>query len=101
MAAKRAPLRVATTADKPVKPKKPLTLAEAIETGTYEDILRAQRRDAVKALPSLVGPAVAAMHRQIQQLSKEIEGLEAAKTEGTDIGEAIDTPDEEYDAEAE
>lgn len=99
MASKRTPLRVAAPDEKPA-PAKKLSLVQAIETGTYEDILRAQRRDAVKSLATLNGPALAAMHRQIASLSKEIEGLEQAKTEGTDIGAAIATPDEEFDAEA-
>ncbi|UUW87411.1 helix-turn-helix domain-containing protein [Pimelobacter simplex] len=96
---KRTTLRVADPGEKPAAAKK-LSLVEAIESGSYEDILRAQRRDAVKSLATLGGPALAAMHRQIASLSKEIEGLEQAKTEGTDIGAAIATPDEEFDAEA-
>lgn len=78
----------------------PPTLAQAIEDGDYLEILRAQRREAVRDLPHLTGQAKSAMHRQIMLLSKEIAALEAASTEGTDIGDAIDTPDEDFDPEA-
>jgi hypothetical protein len=97
MAAARK-LRVAEPDEKP--PPEPIkSLVDAIERGTYEDVLVWQRKEAVKSLATLAGPALAAMHRQIAQLSKEIEGIRAAKTEGTDIGEAIDLPDEDFDAE--
>jgi hypothetical protein len=84
----------------PEEPKEIASLVDAIDRGTYEDVLVWQRKDAVKALPLLGGPALAAMHRQIAALSKEIEAIRAAKTEGTDIGTAIDAPDEEFDADA-
>lgn len=77
-----------------------LTLAEAIEQDDYEQILIAQRREAVADLPRVNGPAKAALHRQIASLSKEIAGLVAAKTEGTDIGDATETPDEDFDPDA-
>lgn len=104
-ARKRAPLRAvkATEEESPEEqPEAPeiASLIDAIERGTYEDVLVWQRKDAVKSLPGLTGPALAAMHRQIAALSKDIEALRAAKTEGTDIGDAISAPDEEYDPDA-
>ncbi|WGL50650.1 hypothetical protein P5P86_11810 [Nocardioides sp. BP30] len=109
LAAKRAPAKTATTPKKapakraiaiqgaPPKKKPVKSLVDAIEHGSYEDVLVWQRKEAVKSLATLGGPALAAMHRQIAQLSKEIESIRAAKTEGTDIGESADLPDEEYD----
>lgn len=76
------------------------SLAGAIDRGTYEDVLVWQRKDAVRVLPTLTGPAVAAMHRQIAALSKDIETIRAAKTDGTEIGDAIAAPDEAFDPEA-
>lgn len=92
MAAKRT-LRVATAKDAPAKP---LTLLEAIESGDYRQILLAQRREIAASLPEEKGPAKAALHRQLALISKEIETLEAAATEGPEAVVA-DTSDEAWD----
>ena len=76
-------LRAVGPDEKP-KPTKPLTLLEAVEGGDYLEILKAQRRDIVTALPQEKGPAVAALHRQLALLSKEIEGLEVKAAEDAD-----------------
>jgi hypothetical protein len=55
---------------------KPLSLAEAIDGGDYLQILLAQRRDIVRSLPDEKGQAKATLHRQLRDISKEIEGLE-------------------------
>ncbi|MGH3536555.1 MAG: hypothetical protein ACRDQG_17830 [Pseudonocardiaceae bacterium] len=86
--------------DEQSKPKPVRSLSDAIEHGSYEDVLVWQRKAAVESLSDLGGPALAAMHRQIASLSKEIESVRAAKTEGTDIGEAVATPDADFDSEA-
>jgi len=70
-----------------------MTLAEAIESGSYVEILRAQRRDIVECLPDERGPARAALHRQLALISKEIQALDdvalQAKLEAAgDVGEA-------------
>ncbi|NUP32102.1 MAG: hypothetical protein HOU01_10335 [Streptomycetaceae bacterium] len=85
------------TADPPERPK-PLTLEQAIESGDYAEILRAQRRQITAALPNEKGPALAALHRQLSILSKEIAALEAeAKQEADEDAEVADEP---FDAEA-
>lgn len=82
-------------------PDEPIgSLTDAIERGTYEDVLVWQRKEAVRSLSLLAGPALAAMHRQIAALSKDIEAIRASATEGTDIGDAIEAPDEAFDPEA-
>ena len=53
-----------------------MTLAEAIKSGSYVEILRAQRRDIVECLPDERGPARAALHRQLALISKEIQALD-------------------------
>ena len=75
-----------------------LTLAEAIESGNYLDILLAQRREIAADLPDEKGPAKAALHRQLSLLSKEIEALMAKDAEDTEGG--ADVEDEEFDPEA-
>lgn len=94
MAAKRS-LRVATDADAPAKPK---TLAEAVESGTYLEVLVAQRRQMVTDVANATGPALAALHRQIALHSKEIAGLQAAAKEEAD--ESAEVPDAPFDSEA-
>lgn len=83
----------------PPEPPKPKTLAEAIESGTYLEVLEAQRRELVKDLPNTAGPAKAAMHRQLALLSKDIEALRAiAKQEAAeDASDEGATPNEEWD----
>lgn len=97
---RKSPLRAVEPGEKSEKsePKKILTLAEAIETDDYLEILLAQRRDIVTALPDEKGPAKAAMHRQLSILSKEIEGLRAQAEEEAEDAEA--GGDEAWDAEA-
>jgi hypothetical protein len=96
----KADLRVATEEDaKAVAEKaKPKTLADAVESGTYLEILVAQRREMIRDVKDVNGPAKAALHRQIALVSKEIAGLQAAaEQEATEDAEAAD---EAFDAEA-
>ena len=94
-----APKRLrAVTPDEAATPKKPKTLTEAIDGGTYLEILVAQRREMVRDVKDERGPAKAAMHRQIALLSKEIEALEAAAQE--EATESAVSPDEAFSSEA-
>lgn len=95
MAAKRS-LRVATPAD--ALPAKPMTLAEAVESGTYLEILKAQRRQMVADVKEANGPALAALHRQIALHSKEIAALDSAAEQ--EAAEDAEVADEAFDAEA-
>lgn len=97
MARKRetAPLRVVSP-DEPVRQKKVLTLAEAIDSGDYRQILHAQRRDIVAALPDEKGQAKATLHRQLRDISKEIETLELAAVSG-EQSVVADTDDDAFD----
>jgi len=96
MAAKRN-LRVATQAD--AKPVKSMTLTEAIDTGVYVDILRAQRRQMVADLSNANGPALAALHRQIALHSKEIAAIES-NHEDQEASEDAEVQDGDFDASA-
>lgn len=82
----------------PAVPVKPLTLADAIESGDYLQILLAQRREIATDLPNEKGPAKAALHRQLSLLSKEIETLQRGEEEGAEGGR--DVEDEEFDSAA-
>jgi len=98
--AKKPALRVATADDAKRITKKNLTLDEAVASGTYLEILVAQRRQMIKDLADVNGPAKAALHRQIALHSKEIAALEAAEAEerAEDAGREVE--DEAFDAEA-
>lgn len=67
-----------------------LTLSEAVESGDYLAILRAQRRDIVRSLPDEKGPAKAALHRQLSMISKEIETLESRPDPAGSVSGAVD-----------
>jgi hypothetical protein len=96
--APRKNLRAVAPDEKPVPPKI-LSLAEAVETGDYREILIAQRREIAMSIPEEKGPAKAALHRQLSIIAKELEALEAnAKQEA--IENAGPAEDEAWDSEA-
>lgn len=67
-----------------------LTLDEAIERGSYLQILVAQRKQMVGDLPDTKGPALAALHRQISLVSKEIETLQSRPQEDDPVAQVED-----------
>lgn len=79
-------------------PPKPLTLDEAIAGGDYLQILLAQRRDMASSLPTEKGPALAALHRQLSMISKEIESLVSRESDEAEGG--ADVEDGEFDSAA-
>ena len=95
MAAKRT-LRVATEAD--AKPARPLTLLEAVATGSYLEILKAQRLQMIADVAAEKGPALAALHRQIAMHSKEIAALEANAEGDEESKNAAEVEDGDFDA---
>lgn len=97
MASRKATLR-AVDPDEAPAPIKVLTLAEAIESGDYLQILLAQRREIVTDLPNEKGPAKAALHRQLSILSKDIEALQRGEEEDAEGGANVE--DGEFDAAA-
>ena len=98
---RKAPLRAVAPDEKPAEPAKVQTLAEAIESGVYIDILRAQRREIAASLPDERGPAKAALHRQLAIISKEIQALEAQAAQAAkEAAEGGVVADEAWDAQA-
>jgi hypothetical protein len=91
MAANRG-LRVATETDAPAKPK---SLSEAVESGTYLEILEAQQREIATKVRDEKGPAAAALHRHLSLLSKEI--AELRMTEDEDHSVVVNADDEVWD----
>lgn len=75
-----------------------LTLEDALERGSYVQILIAQRKQMVADLPDTKGPALAALHRQISITSKEIEALLSRDSDEAEGG--ADVEDGEFDAAA-
>jgi len=101
MTARKTHLREVAAGEAPPEPAKPKTLAQAIESGTYLEILCAQRRQMVSDLANANGPALAALHRQIALHSKEIEALEAASSEEADgANRDVSTERRSFDASA-
>lgn len=76
------PVRLASDEDIPV-PAVRLSLTEAVESGSRLDELRAMRRLLVAHMESenTLARDLAALTRQVRELSKEIEGLEAQEAE--------------------
>lgn len=91
-------LRVATDADAEKAKAKPQSLADALESGSYLEILVAQRREMVRDVKDVTGPAKAALHRQIGITSKEIAGLQAEAEQ--EAAEDDEVADEALDPEA-
>jgi hypothetical protein len=86
----------------PEQPARPMTLSEAIESGSYLEILRAQRRQVVEDIPKSSAAPLAALHRTLRELSKEIAHLEEIeRQEGSEDAEAAaaaGVADEPWDA---
>lgn len=97
MVVRKPPVRALLPDEAPVPPRI-MTLAEAIESGDYLQILLAQRREIAADLPDEKGPAKAALHRQLSLLSKEIEALQRGGAEDAEGGANVE--DGEFDAEA-
>ena len=96
--ARKPALSVVTDKTPPAPKKKPMTLADAAESGTYLEILIAQRREMIREVGDVTGPAKAAMHRQIALHSKEIAALQTADEQ--EAAEDGDVADEAFDASA-
>ena len=94
----RKPVLRAVAVDEVPESPKIMSLAEAIESGDYLQILLAQRRESANSLPDEKGPAKAALHRQLSIISKEIEGLQRGEEEDAEGGANVD--DGEFDAAA-
>lgn len=96
MTVRKAALRAVSADEAP--PAAKLTLPEAIESGSYVEILLAQRRAMVAELPETKGPALAALHRQLSMISKEIEALLSRESDEAEGG--ADVEDGKFDAAA-
>lgn len=96
--ARKPALSVVTDESIPAPKKKPMTLADAAESGTYLEILVAQRREMIREVGDVTGPAKAAMHRQIALHSKEIAALQVEEQQ--EANENEDVADEAFDSTA-
>lgn len=88
-------LRAVAPDEKPPPPAKPMTLDQAIESGDQLQILLAQRRNIAASLAGEKGPALAALHRQLTIITKDIEALrqqegDEPEAEGSDVDDTFD-----------
>lgn len=97
MSVRKSPMR-ALLPDEVYEPPKMPSLDEAIASGDYLQILMAQRRAMAASLPEEKGPALAALHRQLSIISKEIEALVSRDSDESEGG--ADVEDGQFDAEA-
>ena len=100
MAARKTPLSVVT--DETPKPrKKPLTISAAADSGDQRDLLVAMRSRIALAVENQNTPArdLAALSRRLLEIAREIEAIDSRDGED-EIGDAANTPDAEFDAEA-
>lgn len=93
-----SPVRIATDDDLPVAP---LSLADAISSGTRLDELKALRVILVAHISgeNTLARDLAALTRQLREISKEIEELELAD-KPDELGKAADTGDEKFNPRA-
>lgn len=94
MPAKRA-LKVVPPDAKPTP--KPLTVTKAADEGSERQLLVAMRARLARSVedPATPAPALAALSRQLLMVDKEIRTIDA-DCGGDDVGNAADTPDEEW-----
>jgi hypothetical protein len=90
-------LRAVKPGDKP-PPRKSIT--QAAESGSHRDLLVAMRTRIAKTVEKSDCPPrdLAALTRRLQEIAKEIEGIDARIAE--EAKESAASPDEKWDAEA-
>ncbi|QIG57672.1 terminase small subunit [Arthrobacter phage Shoya] len=81
----------------PVETPRPATASvKSAAAGSYRDLLVALRDNIAGQIDEgIQARDLAALSRRLLEISKEIEGIDAAD-KGDDIGEAAVTPDEEW-----
>lgn len=99
MSVRKSVLRVVEPGETPARVMpEVLSLSDALERGTYVQILIAQRKQMVDDLAETKGPALAALHRQISLTSKEIEALLSRDSDEAEGGANVE--DGKFDAAA-
>lgn len=91
---RKGPLRAVPDGEVPVRA---LSLLEAVDAGDYLGELRAMHRRIAATVSNAETPArdLAALSRRQMEISKEIRAI-MAQVEGDEVGNAADTPDEEW-----
>lgn len=91
-------LRLVGAEEKLEPAPEPMSLDDAIDHGTYFDVLVAQRLQLLEDLKTAHAPAAkASMHRHLTQLSQEIEAMKAAAREEAE--QDAEAEPEDYDPE--
>lgn len=97
MASRRAPLRVAAPGEKPQAKVRALSIIEAAEAGDPRALLVAMRGRVAKTVedPNCPPRDLAALTRRLQEISREIEAIDARAKQEADEGGHV--PDEAWD----
>lgn len=100
------PLRSVKAGEKPPAKKaparrKPMTVSQAAASEKPRELLVAMRARIALAVENPNTPArdLAALSRRLLEIAREIEAIDAQES-GDGIGEALQTPDEAFDADA-
>jgi len=98
LSAPRSPLRAVKAGESPATPKHPMTVTEAVESGSLRDQYVAMRARIARAIdaPVIRGADLAALSRRMHELGREIAVLDAKGAEEGDGDSA--TPDEHWEA---
>jgi len=93
--ASRKPLRAVAPDEKPARAK---TITEAADAGTQRELLSAMRTRIAKAVEDASTPArdLAALSRRLLEIAREIEAIDS-RAGGDDLGDAANTPDDQFD----
>ena len=93
-------LRVVSPGEKPPAPLKPKSIVQAAEEGSRLELLRALRLRLARAVqdPECPPRDLAALTRRLDDLAKQVEGLELAAQQ--EDRERVDVDDEDWSAEA-
>lgn len=97
MATRRTPLRVAGPGERPPKQPPVLSISDAAEAGDPRALLVAMRRRIAKTVedPNCPPRDLAALTRRLQEISREIEAIDARAKQEADESDSV--PDEVWD----
>jgi hypothetical protein len=102
VAARKPPLRAVKPDEKPKRrAAKPKTVSQAAAGDDVRELLVAMRARLALAVenPNTPPRDLAALTRRLHEVVRDIAAIDAAAGEGDDVGEAAQTPDEEFDEE--
>lgn len=99
MTERKTPLRAVKPNDKPAQPAKKLDVAKAAESGDHRALLVAMRDRIARAVsnPDCPPRDLAALTRRLQDIAKEIEGIDLRDEEHEEPAHVSGADDEAFD----